>query len=103
MTEGEKRKQTKSWKEASKKYRERNKALSNIVNNTPPHSDDDLSATPLVRRTVGRKIVRKDRAQAYRKIKKHDKTIAKIKRKLKEKTKKKRKKRTVESSGVNNS
>ncbi|CAH0552457.1 unnamed protein product [Brassicogethes aeneus] len=67
MTEREKRKQRKIWKEASKKYREKKKALSSIVNNTPPHSDDNLAATLSVRKTVGRKIVRKDRAKAYQK------------------------------------
>ncbi|XP_045768056.1 uncharacterized protein LOC123869252 [Maniola jurtina] len=55
VTQREQRKQRKKWKEASKKYREKKKKLSSIVNNTPPHSDDGLAGTPSVRRTVGKK------------------------------------------------
>lgn len=82
MTEREKRKQRKEWKKASKKYREKKKAFTNIINNTPPHSDDDLGATSSIRKQVGRKIVRKDRAKAYRKIKKQKETIVQMKRKI---------------------
>lgn len=82
MTEREKRKQRKDWKKASKKYREKKKSLANLVSNTPPQSDDDLAAVPPERRQVGRKIVRKDRAKAYRKIKKQDKIIIEMKRKI---------------------
>ncbi|CAH1987621.1 unnamed protein product [Acanthoscelides obtectus] len=96
MTEREKRKQRKIWKEASKKYREKKKKLSTILNNTPPHSDDELAATPSVRKTVGRKIVRKDRAKAYRKIKQQEKTIAKITRKYETLKKKLRRKENRE-------
>lgn len=101
MTEREKRKQRKIWKEASKKYREKKKAISSIVNNTPPHSDDELAeARSLVRRTVGRKIVRKDRAKAYRKIKKQEKTIANIKRKYETLRKRLRRKEKREQEKV---
>ncbi|CAH1970101.1 unnamed protein product [Acanthoscelides obtectus] len=96
MTEREKRKQRKIWKEASKKYREKKKTLSTILNNTPPHSDDELAASPSVRKTVGRKIVRKDRAKAYRKIKQQEKTIAKITRKYETLKKKLRRKENRE-------
>lgn len=81
MTEREKRRQRQMWKEASKKYREKKKALSGILHNTPPHSNADLAASASVRKTVGSQIVRKDRAKAYRKIKQQEKIIAKIKRK----------------------
>lgn len=82
MTEREKRKQRKIWREASKKYRETKKAMSSIINNTLPNSDNESAAARhSVRRTVGRKIVRKDRAKVYRKIKQQEKTIANIKRK----------------------
>lgn len=80
MTEREKRKQRKCWKNASKKYREKKKGLANIISNTPPQSDDDLVTVPLERRQVGRKTVRKDRAKAYRKIKKQEETIVQMKR-----------------------
>lgn len=82
MTERERRKQRKCWKNASKKYREKKKGLANIISNTPPQSDDDLVAVPSERRQVGRKTVRKDRAKAYRKIKKQEKTIVEMKRKI---------------------
>lgn len=65
---------------ASKKYREKKKGLANIISNTPPQSDDDLVTVPLERRQVGRKTVRKDRAKAYRKIKKQEETIVQMKR-----------------------
>lgn len=100
MTEREKQKQRKMWKEASKKYREKKKALSGILHNTPPHSDDDLAASASVRKTVRRQIVRKDRAKAYRKIKQQEKTIAKIKRKydtLKKRLRRQEKRKEVKS------
>lgn len=62
-----------------KKYRAKKKGLANIISNTPPQSDDDLVAVPLERRQVGRKTVRKDRAKAYRKIKKQEETIVQMK------------------------
>lgn len=55
MTEREKRKQRKDWKKASKKYREKKKALANIISDTPPQSDDESAAIPSVRRQVGKK------------------------------------------------
>lgn len=82
MTEREKRKQRKAWKEASKKYREKKKALANIISNIPPLSDDDSAAIPPVKRQIGRNMVRKDRAKAYRKIKKQEETIVHMKRKI---------------------
>lgn len=99
MTEREKRKQRKTWKEASKKYREKKAfILSGILHDTPPHSDDDLAASASVKKTVGRQIVRKDRAKAYRKIKQQEKIIAKIKRKYD--TLKKRLRRQVKRKEV---
>lgn len=82
MTDREKRKQRKDWKKASKKYREKKKGSANLLSNTPPQSDDDLAAVPPERRQVGRKTVRKDRAKAYRKIKKQEETIVQMKRKM---------------------
>lgn len=101
MTEREKRKQRKIWKEASKKYREKKKAISSIINNTPPNSDNESAAARhSVRRTVGRKIVRKDRAKAYRKIKQQGKTIANIKRKYETLKKRLRRKEKREQENV---
>lgn len=81
MTEREKRKQRKNWKKASKKYREKKKGLANLISNTPPQSDEEIDVSRQ-RRQVGRKIVRKDRAKAYRKIKKQEETIVQMKRKI---------------------
>lgn len=41
-----------------------------------------MGATSSIRKQVGRKIVRKDRAKAYRKIKKQKETIVQMKRKI---------------------
>lgn len=74
-TERVKRTQRKVWKKASRKYKEKQKALVNIIIITPPRSDDDSPAIPSVIRPVRRNIVRKDRTKAYRKIKKNKKKL----------------------------
>ncbi|KAL4717885.1 hypothetical protein ACJJTC_005730 [Scirpophaga incertulas] len=99
MTNREKR-QRKDWKIASKKYREKKKALINMIRDTPPQSDDELAVVPSVRRQVGRKGVRKDRAKAYRKIKKQGETIVQMKRKI-ESLKKKLQRKEAKMKAVN--
>jgi hypothetical protein len=44
--------------------------------------DEDSASTSSLRRQVGRKILRKDRAKAYRKIKKQKEIIVQMKRKI---------------------
>ncbi|KAL4705448.1 hypothetical protein ACJJTC_012835 [Scirpophaga incertulas] len=100
MTNREKRQQRKDWKIASKKYREKKKALINMIRDTPPQSDDELAVVPSVRRQVGRKSVRKDRAKAYRKIKKQGETIVQMKRKI-ESLKKKLQRKEAKMKAVN--
>jgi coenzyme F420-reducing hydrogenase beta subunit len=58
--------------------------------------DEDSASTSSLRRQVGRKIVRKVRAKAYRKIKKQKEIIVQMKRKiesLKKKIQRRNKKR----------
>lgn len=100
MTNREKRQQRKDWKIASKKYREKKKALINMIRDTPPQSDDELAVVPSVRRQVGRKSVRKDRAKVYRKIKKQGETIVQMKRKI-ESLKKKLQRKEAKMKAVN--
>ncbi|VEN46256.1 unnamed protein product [Callosobruchus maculatus] len=99
MTEREKRKQRKDWRIASKKYREKKKGVANIVNNTPPQSDDDLAVITAERKQVGRRTVRKDRAKAYRRIKKQEEAIIHMKRKI-QSLKKKLKRRDAKMKTV---
>lgn len=54
----------------NKQYHEKKKSLSNIVRNTPLHSDAEPDTILSVRRQVGRKTVWKERAKIYRKLKK---------------------------------
>lgn len=108
MTEREKRKLRKRWRKASKTYREKKMIFANAISNTPPTSEDEStprSLTPenairhnLARREVGRKIVRKDRAKAYRTIQKKEnmitqmrRTIESLKKKLQRNTQKEKK------------
>lgn len=86
MTEREKRKQRALWKKNSTKYRQRKKNLVNILNDTPPLSEAESmnNDTPrsTKRRREGRKLVRKDRAKAYRTIAKQSSKMKEMQRKI---------------------
>ena len=107
MTEREKRKQRALWKKNSRKYRQKKENLVNIITNTPPQSEDENihvhNDTPyLTKRKRGRKVVRKDRAKAYRtiakqntKIKEMQNKIDSLKKKIKRQKRKERMLKTV--------
>lgn len=80
MSQREKREQRKRWKKNSKTYREKKKSLANTLNDTPPESENGNICSPhsLSHKKAGRKIVRKDRAKAYRTIKKKNDQIKRL-------------------------
>lgn len=81
MTERQKRKQRKSWSKNSQKYRQKKKMLANILSNSPPDSENEIeSDNRLSRKRSGRKLVKKDKAQAYRTVKEQKDKIQKMQR-----------------------
>lgn len=86
MTEREKRKQRALWKKNSRKYRQKKKNLTNTLNNTPPLSEEESMTNDTPRSTKrnreGRKVVRKDRAKAYRTIAKKNSKIKEMQNKI---------------------
>ncbi|KAG6443763.1 uncharacterized protein LOC115456138 [Manduca sexta] len=83
MTEREKRKQRKSWREYSQKYRQKKKMMENILADSPPASENEMkSDIRELRKKSGRKRIKKDRAQAYRIIKKQKQQIQKMQKSI---------------------
>ncbi|XP_063363882.1 uncharacterized protein LOC134652649 [Cydia amplana] len=81
MTERQKRKQRKLWRKNSQKYRQKKKMMANILANSPPDSENEIENDNRVsRKTSGRKQVKKDKAQAYRTVKKQKNKIQKMQR-----------------------
>lgn len=81
MTERQKRKQRKSWRKNLKTIDRKKKTLANILSNSPPDSANEIeSDNRLSRKRSGRKLVKKDKAQAYRTAKKQKDKIQKMQR-----------------------
>ncbi|KAK9872668.1 hypothetical protein WA026_018802 [Henosepilachna vigintioctopunctata] len=81
MTERQKRKQRKSWRKNSQKYRQKKKMLANILSNSPPDSENEIEIdNSLSRKRSGTKLFKKDKAQAYRTVKKQKDKIQKMQR-----------------------
>lgn len=92
LTERQKRSVRKRWRKNQKQKREKDKDIANLITvNTPPDSpgNEDIYLVD-GRRSSGRKKVRRDRAKAYREVKK-----LKVKLQKKEKEIHKYKKTTV--------
>lgn len=81
MTEREKRKQRKAWRKNSQKYRQKKKMLANVLADSPPCSENEMENNiHESRKKAGRKQVKKDKAQAYRTVKKQKHKIQKMQR-----------------------
>ncbi|CAG9783673.1 unnamed protein product [Diatraea saccharalis] len=78
MTEREYRSAMRKWKTANKKRRERQKTAQQIMDITPTSSP--RSGTPVLRRSRGRKQIRRDRSAVYRNNLKLQEEIEKLKR-----------------------
>lgn len=79
MTERQKRKQRKTWRINSQKYRQKKKMIANILADSPPDTENEIEDDNREsRKKAGRKQVKKDKAQAYRTVKKQKHKIQKM-------------------------
>ncbi|XP_054281265.1 uncharacterized protein LOC128998933 [Macrosteles quadrilineatus] len=105
MSAREQRKIRKMWREQYKKKKEKNAALAQALNNTPPDSPGidepaEIQANESSQKKRGRKAVTKDISAAYREIKKQQKKIEDLERRLKN-YKKTTRKTKIEVSNTN--
>lgn len=82
LTPREHRVLKKKWRESKRRTRDKKRIEEEVVNNTPPRSDEEDQIQESLQKKRGRRQVRKDRSKAYRKIKEQEKCIIKLQRKI---------------------
>lgn len=87
MSEVEKKKFRKIWKKKQATYRKKKKMEDSVMPDSPPLSDEGTVLSPLSssrsrQNEAGRKKLRRDRAKAYRELRKKTDENEKLKRKL---------------------